>query len=225
MEFKEMKDRLDEEPEREQPFGRNLADFEKIRDNLTVRMVNREQNQEYLRGSVSIPVLDLAAVFYLTDSLSSMNLGIRVTEELWERWNVSIDEMLETVQHNLRQNGGFRLYQLREMLSDYTGIPLDGKEVDSPELYVLTDASRKNGPSVLLLPEELKTTAEAFRDDLLLLPSSVYEMIVLRADRSDSRELQKIVSEINRSVVSEEDVLGDHVYRYCRDRSEVIIEC
>ena len=75
----------------------------------------------------------------------------------------------------------------------------------------------------MLLPDILQKSSELLQDDLLLLPSSVHELIVLRATGADYRELKRIVREINDTVVDPEEILSDSVYKYSREQSEVTI--
>lgn len=205
---------------------KDAEDYEKIREKLILRMVNREQNEKMLDDAVSIPFLDLAGVFYVAEDMEKMDVVMRVSRELMKCWGVDREEMKKTALENLRRKGKFQLRDIREVISLGGREPIREAERGESGMYVLTDASMKNGPAALLLPEILEKTADELGSDILLLPSSVYELIVLRDRKSEFWrreywELKKIVGEINKSIVDPEDVLGNSVYKYSREQSEL----
>ena len=70
--------------------------------------------------------------------------------------------------------------------------------------------------------------ADRFETDLVLVPSSMHEFIILRYnDESEILnnidELKKIVYDVNKDHVACCDVLSDNVYYYDRDSKEVTI--
>ena len=202
-----------------------IGQYEWVRERLTVRMVNREKNQFLLsENTVSFPFLDLAGVLYVSESLDRMDAVLKVTEELMDLWGVRPEELKETALRNLAKSGGFRLRDICEVIEEagYRN-NREKREDREPLMYVLTDLSMKNGPAAMLLPDILQKSSELLQDDLLLLPSSVHELIVLRATGADYRELKRIVREINDTVVDPEEILSDSVYKYSREQSEVTI--
>ena len=87
--------------------------------------------------------------------------GVRVTHQLKELWSVSTEKLKEIALENLKQKAIFTIYEMERILSEYSGYRIPGMKKTSPELYVLTDSSRKNGPAALLFPEILKSKVEA----------------------------------------------------------------
>ena len=206
-------------------MNESLTDYGHIRDRLTIRMVNREQNRILLeREVVSIPFLDLAGIFCIVDSLEQMNMEMKVTKGLMKVWGTGIEELRETALRNLALRGGFQLRDIREIIAEAGSREFPQEEAEREAyMYVLTDGSMRNGPAVMFLPELLRGFAEFLGDDLLLLPSSIHELIVLRASGADPGELKRIVREINEAVVDSEEILGDHIYQYSRGQSEVTV--
>ena len=200
-----------------------VTDFEKIRSHLTVRMVSQKMNQELLKEVVNFPFLDLAAVLYVADDLKSMNSSFRVTPDLMSLWGIRKETLIETALENLKNMGGFRLREICEVIGETGSLLMDDCSFQKPYLYVLIDQSMRNGPAALLLPDVLEDSAEKVGGDLLILPSSVSELIVLEAQDEDYQRLRQVVREINGSIVDREEILGDHVYKYSRDQSRVTI--
>lgn len=59
--------------------------------------------------------------------------------------------------------------------------------------------------------------AEKLQGDLLILPSSIHEVLVIPdTGWQDYEALNAMVRAVNREVVSREEQLSDHIYRYIR---------
>ena len=204
-------------------LGEDLIDFKKVEDHLTIKMINREWNSKLLEEVVNIPFLDLAGIFYIANNLETMTAGIKVTRELKTFWGVSLETMLKTALRNLNLHGQFEMREISEVLSEMPEYRFSHEKRNTPGLYVVTDKSKRNGPAVLLFPEVLKEMANFLEDDLLLLPSSVNELIVLGAKYADIPELKRIVCEINDTVVENREILGNEIYRFQRLNSELTV--
>ncbi|WP_318063292.1 DUF5688 family protein [Clostridium boliviensis] len=74
-------------------------------------------------------------------------------------------------------------------------------------LYVLSNSRQVNGGSCILYDNCLKRFASEQGTDIIILPSSVHEMLLIPVKKAVSyEELSAMVTEINQSEVSEEDI-------------------
>lgn len=90
------------------------------------------------------------------------------------------------------------------------------KESIKSQMYVLTNTYKTWGATACLYSGVLKTAAEQFGKDLIILPSSVHEVIIIPQDNiTEFRDLSEMVKNINEHDVLLEEVLSDSVYRYC----------
>lgn len=109
----------------------------------------------------------------------------------------------------------------KEVLEDFTK---SIREVEIIALYVLTNTIGINGASVMLYEDVFKGISRRFETDLIILPSSINEVLVLVCWREDDIcKLKEMVHDINRNEVSMTDVLSDNIYRYSREKDEVYI--
>lgn len=84
-------------------------------------------------------------------------------------------------------------------------------------MYVLSNKKQINGAGCILYDGCLKEFADSQNSDIVILPSSRHETILVADDGNlDYRELQKTVGQINESEVPKEDVLSDRIYKYSR---------
>ena len=88
--------------------------------------------------------------------------------------------------------------------------------------YVLSNRSGINGAACILYEDVLKNFADGVEKNLIILPSSIHEVLLLPDDGDISyEEMSRLVTHINRSEVPEEDRLSNQVYLYSRETGEV----
>ena len=78
--------------------------------------------------------------------------------------------------------------------------------------------------------DEIKKRAEAWGSDVLILPSSVHEVILLpmitpdQVNINDPDEVNAIVNSVNQEYLCDnEEVLSDHSYCYIRSLDKIIV--
>lgn len=89
------------------------------------------------------------------------------------------------------------------------------KDNESEELIVLSNNVSAYGASCMIYGDALKEYAVWKQSDLVILPSSIHEVLLVKYDGSyDVRWLSRMVSDINISDVAENERLSDSVYIY-----------
>lgn len=90
-----------------------------------------------------------------------------------------------------------------------------------PTMYILTNEFKMCGASVIFYPNVLERAGKIIGDDFYVLPSSIHETILVRADKIFSKdELTQMVREVNQQVDSEE-LLSNHAYFYSVEKKEL----
>ena len=208
-------------------------DFRIIRDKITIRMVNRELHQKELEDKVYREFLDLAAVYYLiSDPNNPGSFATPVTKEMAKEWIVEEDELYEIAMYNMDNTMEICikniLISMVEMIqsdackSDMECIIEDMQELADAEerkeqMFVIADISRMNGAVALLRGDLLQKYADMLEKDLVIIPSSVHELICIRDSKNfDYDALKRVVSEVNREMVKADEVLSNNIYRYSR---------
>jgi hypothetical protein len=90
-------------------------------------------------------------------------------------------------------------------------------------MYILTNQEGNFGAAELLRRDILCDIADRLQSDIIILPSSIHELIVIPDENGDNEELARMVKEINITQVAVDEVLSDHVYRYERENKAVSI--
>lgn len=88
-------------------------------------------------------------------------------------------------------------------------------------MHVLTNNQNVFGATALLYPEGLAGISEKTGGDLLIIPSSIHEVICVPADDADPEVLRSMLVEANNEIVPEESVLSDSIYYYDSEKQKV----
>ena len=93
-----------------------------------------------------------------------------------------------------------------------------------PTLYVLTNPAGVNGAACMAYPQVIKNFADRMGRDILILPSSIHEvLLVTDADHYDHEDMSQMVNDINLTEVPPEDRLSNQIYRYRRKDDQITI--
>ena len=208
-----------------------IEDWEQVKGRLAFRLLSKERNKETLENYVYKDFLDLAAIVTFCAEIDEQGVkAIRVTHDLAERWNVSEEEILQAAEENTESLFPVRMEPILDTLCRVADISRDDlpeevlAEEDSPQIMVLTNYLGVNGATVLLYDSLLQQVYEKLGGKFIILPSSIHEVIVMpSASAPPAADSQKMVEQINRSAVKEEEILSDSVYLY--DGEKVILAC
>ena len=88
--------------------------------------------------------------------------------------------------------------------------------------YVATNRRRHYGATVLLFPEVLDSLEMKY-GSYHIIPSSVHEVLIVPDSlRIGAQELKDMLVDVNSTIVSDKDILDDHIYRYENGRLSVV---
>ena len=179
-----------------------------------------------------IKYLDLAIVFSLGFK-SDGYMTITINNNLMEVWGKSVKELYEQTKKSTPLLFDVSFNSINDVLLELAKERLknEADALESAEktlkniglpLYILTNEIGINGSAVMLYEGVLKEIAEGFGSDLIILPSSIHEVLILAYEEDlNMSELKEMVYMINRSEVPVVDILSDNVYRYSLEKDEV----
>lgn len=201
-----------------------LTDPALVRRQIAYKLIGTVENETLLSDVPHYRYLDLAVVFYLIvaeDSSGQMTALIHHKD--LEHWKLTGDQLLNLAKDNTPSLLPPQIRPIEDVIlnhADDDGQSLLGQEALPPVcLYVLTNQSELNGAACLLYPDILKNFADKMEDDLIILPSSIHEVLLTPAKNAlDGSDLNDMVEAINQSDVPPEDRLANHIYYYDRSR-------
>ena len=196
-------------------FFRN---YESAKEQILYRLINYEANRELLKNIPHKRIFDLAKVYYVALKLDDMQATgtITITNSHIEGWKVTLDDLESVAAINTPK----RLPKNIQPIEEITQIPFP--EECTLKMYVASNPLRMNGAAILCYESLLGDIAERFRDDVIIIPSSIHELIFFTGYDDDAVEhVKAMVREVNRTEVEPEEVLSDNVYIYRHETNKI----
>ena len=196
--------------------------FGQIRRNLFYRLINYKENQELLSSVPYTRFLDLAKVYYADCQIGETAGSILIHHKHIEEWGITEDELIAAAEENTPILYPVKLKPLSFVLGLGDDIcPLPGM---SGHMFVLSNTENQNGAASVCYKDVLDNFSQKIKDDLVVLPSSVHETILLPLqEKSNLDSLKEMVYDINRTVLDRSEFLSDNVYVYNRQDKQLII--
>lgn len=195
----------------------HFEDFETVKRNLAFRLIGQEKNRELLRNIPHVDFLDLAVIFEVYLGLDGKNAySMVITNEDMNVWNMDAEELYRTAKANAPIVKPASLRGLKEALG------VRYAEGEREMFYVLTNEPAAYGAAAMLYEGELRKASDQLGGDLVILPSSIHEVLLAPwISKTDSRAMKEIVRRVNKTEVPDEEQLSDQVYRYIRSEDRI----
>lgn len=206
-----------------------LNDFEKVKNKVVFSLVNYGMNKERLESMPYVPYLDLAILFYvLLERTENGERTAVITNKELAAWGTTKEELLRLARQNTPRLYMAEVNSLNDVIKSFVK---DKKSKDFFDefigeeelpLYVLSNRHNVKGAAVILYDGLLKEMSKVLGHDLLILPSSVHEVLVMAYDKTmDFLSIRDMVEHINEVEVPVCDVLSNQIYRYNREKDQV----
>lgn len=216
----------------------NLSDFEALKPRIMFKLIHAASNEDLLEEIPHISYLDLAIVFYMhLDCSASGQMTAMIYKEHMRRWNIRTKDLWRYALENTPLNFPAEIRSMSDLIEEAAEKNLKGqydeealvdlitKDGHLDPLYVLTNPMGLNGACCMLYRNTLKDFADAIGTDLIILPSSIHEVLITPNHPGASyEELSRLVTTVNRREVPLEDQLSNQVYLYTRvdDRIRIV---
>ncbi|MDO4491268.1 MAG: DUF5688 family protein [Lachnospiraceae bacterium] len=193
--------------------------YEAVRGGIYCKVISADKNRALLEQVPHERHEDLAVVyFYELQEKWMEDASILIRNEHLELWGISVCQVKQDAWENTLEKKQVKFCKLSRVLAEF-GLE-ETEEMEENPLYLLTNVQGTFGAGTAFYPGVLASCAEQMGSDLILLPSSIHEWLLLSADcrrtEADGEELRSMVREINRTQVAEKEVLSDEIYYYSR---------
>jgi hypothetical protein len=206
-----------------------FTDYEKAAPHIVMRLVSFARNRERLKSVPYFRYQDLAVLFYCmvyTDGASQANILIH--EEHLSLWGIDRDELYRTAVENTAHLLPPQITPMSSILEEFAPLGDEGlTDLDLP-MYILSNRYRTNGATAILYDGLLTQLADWLESDLVILPSSVHEVILIPAselEEIDFSHYNTLVQEVNETQLADEEILSDHAYLFTRADKLLSIPC
>lgn len=202
-----------------------FKDFKEVKDKIIFKLVNAEKNKELLSNVPFIPYLDLAIVFYIFKETEENALtGIVRTEHL-EFWKIEQEKLFEAARENTPLLLPAKISSLNDVIKEIVKDTMGDKDTidnllhinDEPAIFVLNNVKKVFGSACILYKDVLEDFAEQVGSDLIILPSSIHEVLLIPVNGTeDISGLRNTVTMVNDTQVPSEDILSNDIYYFSR---------
>lgn len=226
----------------------DIIDFQKVKNQIVIKLVNRKSNREFLKDTPFIPFNDLAIIFsIIVSSYEEGTATITVKNNiLYDYWKMDTEALLELVLENSKRLLPAKIQSMEEVLKEmlgrdfvtqfgtdtemYSDIELDtlfqeiADDNQGADMYVASNISRINGASVMLYRNLLHDFAERIKRNVFIIPSSIHELILVPDNgHMGAKDIRSMVVDVNATQVAPDEVLSDNVYYYNRNTDTITI--
>ena len=203
-------------------------DYDKIKDKLTVRLLEIKRNRDFLATTPYMTVghgLAMVCDIKMQDG-DDGSWRATVTQSMLEGQNYDKRELFMAAMDNAQLIDPPILVDMGQALFTHEGEnllqrnePLPPEDVSN--MYVLSNTGGMLGSAVLFYPDTQEHVAEILGEGYCVLPSSQHEVLIIPDSAGiDRGELAEMVKQANQSVVEPKDVLTDTVFHYDRDEKK-----
>lgn len=210
-----------------------MLDFENVKEDISLRLMNTENNQEKLQNRPNETIEDMSASLVIVVGETKEGLATApITNEIMAELGTDKETLMEVAKSNIAEQD-YSFKSMRDVLIGTMfpdGVPENDPMIDmmlppedGPQMYVLSNEHNLHGAAEIMNQKAMDEIADKLGGDFVVLPSSVHEVIILPFDDNmDSATLDNMIQEINGGVVSPEDKLSDHAFMYDSEAHELV---
>ena len=206
--IREMETEWDFQPEQ-------FADYSHVKEHLRLRLVNYGKNTELLRDMPYVRWNDLAVIFYY--EIGDGQAQIQINNRHLALWEETVETLYQDAMENMKNSVPDELFPL----SDLIGRKASSWMGEEPPIYVLTNSTGRYGAAAMLYTGKIRELADSTGTDLVILPSSLHEVLLVPDLEEKRQTYRETVGGVNRTVLEPEEVLSDNIYLYSREKDAV----
>ena len=201
---------------------KNLNDYEKIKKDLFIRLLNRKKHEKELSKVACKVFGDIALVLYMqVESDDGRISSMKIRLENLNEWGINAETVFNAALLNTYFISPPRIYLLKKILTNpnYNGecfMDLNNDfRIEKDNIGNCLSTIRKtNGAVAIFLPGVAQRLAYLFNGDFYVVFTSIHEAMIHEADRVYPEDLERILKETIKEATPEEDFLTDKIYRY-----------
>lgn len=210
----------------------DLDDYEKIKSDLFIRLLNLERNRKELKNGVYRVVGDIALVLYMRmGHFEGVLSSFKIRRDMLERWNQDSEEVFDKALLNTYLLTPPRIFKWEKLVfdADYTGdnfmnilsdFPLKKDSMGN----CLSTTERTNGAVAVFLPGVAERLGNLMGSGFYMVFTSIHEVMIHHDKKVKVEELRGVLKETLKEATPEEDFLTLNIYHYDRETGRVTWE-
>lgn len=202
-----------------------FKNFSKAKKNIIIKLVSYSRNEELLQDIPHIRFYDLAIIFVVAvcDFMNEF-ATILIHNQHLDLWKVTSEELYSIAIKNTPKLLPYRFDPMEKILAHLE----DSSPKFSTEfqMNVLTNHIKVHGATCITYPGLLKHLADTFEDNLIIIPSSIHEVLIIPESTTPKeytiQDYNEMIVEINETQLMDDEILSDHTYIYLRADEKII---
>lgn len=189
-----------------------------ILDNVVIQLIGLAGNEEYLEGLPHREFLDMAIIYRRLISFDECGvMSFIIDNDLAEYAKITEEQLYKKAYKNTGKLLKPVCRDMRSLLNDMSeGSDLpEINDQEGPKIFVVTNEHKYLAATALLYPQVFEDMTGELGSDIIILPSSIHDLIVMsNDDHFEGAGLKEIVKDVNSNHMSKAEVLSSNVYRY-----------
>jgi len=202
-----------------------FKDFDKAKEKIIVKLVNYERNKELLSDVPHVRYHDLAMI-YVVAICDFMNefATILIHNHHLSFWDITPADLYFIAMKNTPKLLPYQFKPMETMLEHLTDSSLS--LVSLFPISFLTNQIKVHGATCMIYPGLLKELSLQLEDDLIIIPSSIHEVLIIPASSVSSKytmpDFSDMITEVNETQLTSDEILSDHAYLYIKEEERII---
>ncbi|MCH5257488.1 MAG: hypothetical protein J1D87_09345 [Lachnospiraceae bacterium] len=217
--------------------------FDSVKDRILYKLINRERNAKLLEEIPYVKWNDLAIVFYyLFEDERFGKATILIRNSHMSMWDIDLESLYKHARSNMPELQPEDFMPIGHIINEIIMDCNNGSNVgiramgilhgddailhsEGEVMYFLSSESRYFGAAVLLYSKSVKELAGRLGKNLIILPSSVHEVLLIPDDDVAETVFYKdMVKEVNDTQLEPEEILSYSVYYYDRFTEQITVK-
>ncbi len=202
--------------------SRNLEDYDKIKEDLFIRLLNIEKNQVELEECIYRTIGVIALVLYARmGELNGSSASIKIKRHMLEKWEQEPKQVFEEALLNTYFISPPRIYCWEKLIfdPDYAGenfmnLLCDYKLKKDVLGNCLSTTIRTNGAVAIFLPGVAERIGQLMGGGFYMVFTSIHEVMIHNERSADPEELKKVLADTVNETTPPEDFLTYQIYHY-----------
>jgi hypothetical protein len=203
----------------------SLEDYEAVKEDLFIRLVNFDKEKEDLAGAIYHVIGDIALVLYLRiGEVDGYTTSLKIRVQLLDKWGMSAKQVFDKAMLNTYFYAPPRIFCWEKLFTnpDYNGdnfmnlcseYKLDKNIAGS----CLSTTKRTNGAVAVFLPGVAQRLGQLLGEDFFIAFTSMHEAMIHNDKVISALDLKRILQDTVDEATAEEDFLTYRIYHYERE--------
>jgi len=200
------------------PVINSLLLRENLLSNVTLGLCKEDWNQDMLQDIVHRHIEGTDLAIYPILNIDEHGI-VKLTPAMLAWDGLTEEEVMQAAKSNSKKD--YTVRPMQEVIAEMTGMPPEA--MPPLDIVILSNTAAFYGATSIADQESLDKACQMLGSrNVIIIPSSLHEVLVVPADMANSKDISNMIREVNDTTVQEHDRLSDHPYIYNGDKLSML---